>query len=104
MSIESTLVADTATTVYTSVNNNAITWLSFTNYSGSTVQLTVNIVPNSGSASDTNTVVHSLDIPSNDTYQFYAGGEKVLLENGDFISATCNTASSLSSTVSFAAV
>ena len=104
MSIESTLVANTTTTVYTSTDNTAITWLSFTNYSGSTVELTVNVVPNSGSASDANTVVHSLEIPANDTYQFYAGGEKVLLENGDYITAMCNTASSLSSTVSFAAI
>ena len=104
MSIESTLVGTTATTVYTSVNDNAITWLSFTNYSGSTVQLSVFIVPSGSTPTDANRVVSYLDIPSNDTYQFYAGGEKVLLENGDYISAISDTASAVSSTVSFAAI
>lgn len=104
MAITSTLVADSATTVYTSTNNSAITWLSFTNYGASTVTISVNIVPNGGSASDTNIVVDELEIASKDTYQWYAGGEKVLLEDDDFVSALSNTASSISCTVSYTAI
>jgi len=104
MAITSTLVADSATTVYTSTNNSAITWLSFTNYGGATVTISVNIVPNGGSASDTNIVVDELEIASKDTYQWYAGGEKILLEDDDFVSALSNTASSISCTVSYTAI
>lgn len=104
MSIESTLVENTTTTVYTSVNDTAITWLSFTNYSSSTVQISVFIVPSGGSTANANSVVSFLDIPANDTYQLYAGSEKILLENGDYISAISDTASAVASTVSYAAI
>lgn len=104
MAIATTLVADSATTVYTSSGNSAVTYVTFTNYTGSAVDVDINVVPSGGSVSNTNLVADALTIAANDTYQLYAGGEKLLLENGDLISATANTATSINCVVSYTAI
>jgi len=104
MAISATLVADSATTVYTSTNNSAITFISFTNYSVASVDLDINLVPSGGSVSNTNLLVDGLTIAANDTYQLYASSEKLLLANGDFISATANTVTSINCVASYTSI
>ena len=69
MSISTTQVGNTATTVYTSSGNTAVTYMTFTNYTGSAVALDINIVPSGDSVGNVNLVADSLEIAANDTYQ-----------------------------------
>ncbi len=104
MAISTLQVNDSNTTVYTSTNNTAVTWMSFTNYSGATVALDINIVPGGDAVADTNLVVNELEIAAKDTYQLYAGGEKILLANTDFIVATANAATAITCVTSYTAI
>jgi hypothetical protein len=104
MAISTTQVNDSATTVYTSSNNSAVTYVTFTNYTASAVAVDINVVPSGDSVGNVNLVADSLEIAANDTYQLYASGEKLLLENGDFISATANTATAINCVVSYTAI
>jgi len=104
MAISTNAVGNTATTVYTSSGNTAITYMTFTNHTASTVAIDINVVPSGDSVGNVNLIADSLDVAANDTYQIYASGEKLLLENGDFVSATCNTASALNCVVSYTSI
>jgi len=104
MTISTLQVNDSATTVYTSTNNTAVTFQSYTNYSGSAVKIDINLVPSGGSVADTNLIVNELAIAAKDTYQIYSGGEKLLLENGDFLVATANAASAITVVTSFTTI
>lgn len=99
MSIQVANVTTLGTTVYTSVGNTAITFLSLCNYSASNVAANVHVVPSGGTAGNQNIVLVGLELTASgnatgDTYQFYAGNEKLLLGNGDFIvvQSTANNA------------
>jgi len=104
MSISTTQVNDSATTVYTSSGNTAVTYMTFTNYTASAVALDINVVPSGDSVGSVNLIADSLEVAANDTYQIYASGEKLLLENSDFISATANTASAIGCVVSYTSI
>lgn len=104
MAIQTTAVGNTATTVYTSSGDSAVTYISFTNYTGSAVDIDVNIVPNGDSVSNTNIVIKTLTIDATDTYFMYSSGEKILLGNADSIVATANTSSSITSFISYTSI
>ena len=104
MSISTQQVGNTATTVYTSSGNSAITYMTFTNYTASAVAVDINVVPSGDSVGNVNLIADSLEIAANDTYQIYASGEKLLLENGDLVSATANTASAIGCVVSYTSI
>ena len=97
-------VLTTATTVYTSSGNSAITWCSLTNYSVTDALVSVYVVPNGGTAGNTNVTVSNLTITANDTYQLYVGGEKLLLGTGDFISVIANATNRITTVTSYTAV
>ena len=101
MSLETNLIADSATTVYTSTGQSAVTYISITNYTASAVTVDINIVPSGDTVGDENIVASELTVDANDTYFFYGGVEKLLLDASDSISATANTASSLNCVVSY---
>ena len=104
MSITTQAVSNTATTVYTSSGNTAVRYMTVTNFTGSAVAVDINLVPSGDSVGNVNLIADALEIAANDTYQIYAGGEKILLENGDLISCTANTASALNAVVSFTTI
>lgn len=104
MAIQTTQVNNTATTVYTSSGNSAITYVSFTNYTGSAVNVDIHIVPNGDSVGNVNVVVKTLTIDATDTYFMYTSGEKLLLGNADSIVAVANTASAVNSIVSYTGI
>ena len=85
MSLFSTTVSTTTTAIYTSSGNTAVTWLSFCNYSAGNVTANVYAVPNGGSAGTTTVILSELEIQTKDTYQIYAGNEKLIMANGDSI-------------------
>jgi hypothetical protein len=100
----STVESSQPTAVYTSTGDTAITWASFTNYSTSTVNLTIHIVPQGNIANNQNMLVKNLQVTAGDTYQLYAGSEKILLSDGDTVQAVASAASSVNSIISFASI
>lgn len=104
MTIAVTAVTNSLTTVYTSTNNTAITYLNLTNSSGGSITVDIHIVPNGGTAGTTNLVAKTLAISATDSYQLYSGGEKLLFENGDFIQVVASAASGINAVVSSTAI
>ena len=94
MTIQVGNVTTSAASVYTSVGNTAITFLSLCNYSAGNVADNVFVVPSGNSAGNTNIIINNINITVGDTYQLYAGAEKLLLNNGDSVqvNASANTA------------
>ena len=94
MTIQVGNVTTSPASVYTSVGNTAITFLSLCNYTAGNVAANVFVVPSGGSPSNTNIIINNINITVGDTYQLYAGAEKLLLNNGDSVqvNASANTA------------
>jgi hypothetical protein len=110
MAIQTSNVTTSGTTVYTSSGNSVVTFLSLTNYTANTVSANIHIVPNNGGSVGTanvlNLAIVSLDIVSNgsstgDTYQFYVGNEKLVLNNNDTIQVVANVDNSINAIVSY---
>lgn len=107
MSIQTSSVTTAGNIVYTSTDSTAITFLSICNYGPSDVMANIHVVPNGNSASNDNLIITQLELSASgngtgDTYQIYSGGEKLLLDNGDFIyiDANANTVSAVVSYIS----
>ncbi len=94
-------VTTAADAVYTSTGNTAVTFLSICNYSAGNVTANVFVVPNGGSAGNLTAVLTSLEIAANDTYQFYAGNEKLVLGNGDSVQANANVDNAVTTVTSY---
>jgi hypothetical protein len=103
-----TLAAANITTVvgnvYVSGGNTAITFLSFCNYSSSNVVANVWVVPSGNSVANGTAVLSSLPVTALDTYQFSAGGEKLLLSNGDTVQANCSSNNAITTMVSYTTI
>ncbi len=99
MTIQVANVTTVGNTVYTSSGNTAITFLSICNYGAGNVTANVFVVPNGGTIGNTNIVLATLPLTSQDTYQLYAAGEKLLLGNGDTVQilANANTVTAVTS-------
>ena len=104
MAVTTANVTTTGTTVYTSSGNSAVTFSTLTNYSASGVTVDVHVVPNGDAAGNLNLIIANLSITAEDTHQVYAGGEKLLLENGDTIVVTASADNSIASVTSYTAV
>ena len=104
MTIAVTAVTNSLTTVYTSTNNTAITYLNVTNSSGGAITVDIHVIPSGGTASTTNLVAKTLSISATASYQLYSGGEKLLFENGDFIQIVASSASGINAVVSSTAI
>ena len=104
MTIAVTAVSNSLTTVYTSTNNTAITYLNLTTSSGGALTVDIQIILSGSSASTTNLVAKTLSINSLDSYQLYSGGEKLLLENGDFVQVLSSAATGINAVVSSTAI
>ena len=94
-------VTSTATAVYTSSGNTAVTFLSICNYSAGNVTANVWAVPNGSSVSNLNAVLSTIEIAANDTYQLYAGNEKLVLGNGDSVQANANVDNAVTTVTSY---
>jgi hypothetical protein len=104
MSISVANVTTITSSVYTSTGNSAITFMSLCNYSGANVTANVHVVPDGGTAGNVNLVLSGLEITAADTYQFYAGGEKLLFGNGDSIQVQASANSAVTAVVSSTAI
>lgn len=99
-----TVTTGAAANVYASVGNTAVTYLSLTNITAGNVLANVYVVPSGGTAGNTNVTLLQIEIATLDTYQLYAGNEKLLLNNGDSIQANSNGASSITAVCSYTGV
>ena len=116
MAITNNFIDATLTTLYTSSGDTAITSMIFCNYadvdniaspSGTVLTdadtfLDLHVVPNGGSASDQNKILHQLKIPGGET--FIMDTERLVLENGDTIVAQTTSPATISATISTVAV
>jgi hypothetical protein len=93
--ISAKLAESSQTTQYTAVNcTTVIDKFTGTNTSGANVTISVNIVPNGGTAGGTNLVVDTRTIAPNETYTFPELVGHVLPPSG-FISTIAGTASAI---------
>ena len=103
MTIQVANVTTAGNTVYTSSGNTAITFLSICNFANVTCTANVFVVPSGGTAGNTNIVLATIELTGLETYQLYAGGEKLLLNNGDFVSVQAN-ANTVTAVTSFTTI
>jgi hypothetical protein len=108
MTIQVANVTTAGNTVYTSSGNTAITFLSLCNYGNADVMTNLYVVPSGGTAGNACIVLAELLLTASgngtgDTYQLYAGGEKLLLGNGDFVSVIAN-ANTVTTVTSFTTI
>jgi hypothetical protein len=101
MSITSALLSINAANVYVSTGNTAVTWISINNYSDLATTANVHIVSPGGTANTQNQVLTQLEIQPTDMYQVYAGGEKLILSDGESIQASANAINRLNVVVSY---
>ena len=105
MSLYSANITTSPTLAYPSVGNTAITFFTLCNYTPSTdASVNVYLVPNGGSAANTNIILSNVVLTGGETYQLYAAAEKVLLGNGDTIYVTANTNSAVTTTASYTTI
>ena len=97
-------ITTVASNAYVSTGNTAITFLSLTNYSASNVIANVFVVPSGNTAGNLNLVLSQIEIATLDTYQLYAGGEKLLLSNGDSVQANANVNNSITTVTSYTTI
>jgi hypothetical protein len=97
-------VTSSATNVYVSNGNTAVTWMSITNYTAGNIIANVFAVPSGDTASNLNVIISNIEISANDTYQLYAAGEKLLLSNNDAIVANANVDNALNTVTSYTSV
>lgn len=97
-------VTTSATTIYTSAGETAVTFLSLCNYTVGNVLANVYVVPSATSAGNANIVLASLELAAQDTYQLYAGGEKLLLSAGDTIQVNANINNAVTTVVSYTSI
>jgi len=94
-------VTTVAGNVYASSGNTVVTFLSLTNYSAANVTANVFVVPAGNSAGNSTILFQNLDLTIGETYQIYAGNEKLILGNNDSIRANSSANSSVTTIVSF---
>jgi hypothetical protein len=97
----------TAAAVYTSSGATAVTWASFTNFSGGAITLSLYVVPAAdvaGGAQNEHLVLDTDSLSDTETFSLYAAGEKLLLDNGDAIFAIASSGSSINYVVSYTSI
>ena len=89
---------------YVSTNTTAVTFMSICNYTAGNVTANVYVVPSGGTAGNSNIVLSQLLITANDTYQFYAGNEKLIMANDDSIQVDASANNAITTVTSYTSV
>jgi hypothetical protein len=97
-------VTTTAANIYVSSGDTAVTFLSLCNYSAGNVTANVYVVPAGDTAGNLTTVLSQIEIAANDTYQFYAASEKLVLSTNDSIQANANADNAITTVTSYTEV
>lgn len=104
MSISTANITTSIANAYVSSGNTAVTFLSLANYSVSNVTANVYVVPSGNAVGNLNVSVANILITTQDTYQFYAGNEKLILGNGDSIQVNAGADNSIAAVVSYTSI
>lgn len=104
MSISTGNITTTVGNAYVSTGATAITFMTLCNYTAGNVFANVYVVPSGDVASNLNCILSSIEIAALDTYQLYAGGEKLLLADGDSVQANSSADNSISTVVSYTSI
>ena len=102
MALANVAVGNTDTDIYTSSGETCVVTMYFCNYSGATVTLSIHAVENGGSVADGSLIAKDITITAADTYVLST--DRLILANGDKISAIASAGSSVTATVSYASV
>jgi hypothetical protein len=102
-SLQTGNVTTAVANVYVSTGNTVVTFLSLCNYSASNVTANVYVVPSGDTVGNLNMVISNILIATGDTYQFYAGNEKLILSNSDSIRANASANNSITTVASYTA-
>jgi len=101
MSITNTALSNSvATSVYTSSGNSVVSTMHLCNFTNSTQSVNVFVVPSGTIANTVNIIYSNVSIAAYNTY--VVDKEKFVLANGDMIQANCNSASSVSVSITYA--
>ena len=100
-SLQTSNVTTVAANAYVSTGNTVVTFLSLCNYSSSNVTANVFVVPSGDAVGNINKVVSNILITTGDTYQFYAGNEKLILSSSDTIRANASSNNSIAIVTSY---
>ena len=104
MTISTTSLTTSIGNAYVSTGSTAITFMSFCNFSSSTLYINVWVVPAIDTADTTNLLYSELELTANDTYQLYLGGEKLILSNGDKVQAQLVTGTGVTVITSYTSI
>lgn len=99
MAIKNTALTTTASPIYVSAGNSAVTTIHLCNYTGSSVQANVYLAPSTGNVANNTTVIYgNVTISAYNTLIIYQ--EKFVLTDQDTIYANVSAANSVTATVS----
>lgn len=101
MTIATANVTTAAANVYASSSNTVVTFLSLCNYSTGNVTANVWVVPSGSSVGNLTSVISNISIAAGDTFQLYAGNEKLILSNNDSIRANSSADNSINAVTSY---
>ena len=102
MALSQATLTTSASTVFTSSGNNAVTAMYLCNYSASDRTATIYLVISGGSAGNSNMIYKEIPIAAGDTY--IIDTERLVLGNGDTIQALASSSTSITMTVSYVGV
>ena len=104
MTIAVANVTTAGNVVYPSVGNTAVTYFALCNFTANTVTANIWVVPNGGTAANSNQLVSNIALTANDTYFLYSAAEKLILGNGDSVQVNANANSSITATTSYTSI
>ena len=104
MTIQTFSANTTVGTAYTSTGATAVTFMSFCNYANVAITANVYVVPSGNTVGNTTVILQNLPLTPGDTYQLYAGAEKLLLNTGDTIRVQASTANALNVVTSYTTI
>ena len=104
MTISTAALTTAVGNVYVSTGQTVVTFMSLTNYTGANVTANVYVVPSGDTAGNSNIILAGIELTALDTYQIYAGNEKLLLSNDDTIQAEASANASVTVVTSYSEI
>jgi hypothetical protein len=102
MALSQSTLTTSASAVYTSTGNTAVTTMYLCNFSGSDRTVSVYLVPNTDTADNGTIIYKDVPIAAGDTYVIDT--ERLVLANGDTVQALASATTSVTMTVSYVGV
>lgn len=102
MALSQTTLTTSASVVYTSTGNSAVTTMYLCNYGATDRTVTIYLVQSGGTAGNTNIIYKDVPIAAGDTY--IIDTERLVLGDADSVRALASGVSSVTMTVSYVGV